>query len=346
MKKNGPAVKLTVLAPLESRDRIAALILRETSTLGVPDLPGRAPQIPALGRYGSDALGSGSDQSQRVCRGKASRHGVRRLPGPRARARRSTARRLRHGSFRRDGGRVHRTVDMSVIEESDVLTSHDIRRLFVEFFQQRNHLVLPSASLVPSNDPTLLLTSAGMVQMKPYFLGEALPPAPRLASIQKCFRATDIEKVGNVRNLTFFEMLGNFSVGDYFKAGAIEFAWEFLDSASWLRSESTLSVGLPGRSGGSRALAEDRQRAGGANRRARRQLVGGPPVGPDGPDSEVYYDRGKEFGCGKESCAPGCECARFLEVWNLVFMQYYRDSTGVQTPLPRKNITPAWALNG
>ncbi|HEX5417964.1 MAG TPA: alanine--tRNA ligase, partial [Chloroflexota bacterium] len=219
-----------------------------------------------------------------------------------------------------------------------MLSSNDVRRLFIQFFQERNHLVLPSSSLVPSNDPTLLLTSAGMVQIKPYFLGEALPPAPRLASIQKCFRATDIEKVGNERNLTFFEMLGNFSVGDYFKAGAIEFAWEFLTNRVGFDSNRLYPSVFP-----------DDQEA----RDLWQKIAGVPPerivalednwweagpVGPNGPDSEIYYDRGAEFGCGKDTCAPGCDCARFLEVWNLVFMQYYRDPTGVQTPLPRKNI--------
>src|SRR5579884_1647035 len=109
-----------------------------------------------------------------------------------------------------------------------MMTSSDIRSLFLRFFQEKNHLVLPSSSLIPEADPTLLLTNAGMVQIKPYFLGEATPPSPRLASVQKCFRTVDIEKVGNERTLTFFEMLGNFSVGDYFKEGAIAYAWEFL----------------------------------------------------------------------------------------------------------------------
>src|SRR6516162_755783 len=106
-------------------------------------------------------------------------------------------------------------------------SGREIREQFLRYFQEKNHLVLPSASLVPSADPTLLLTTAGMVQMKPFFLGLAVPPSPRLATVQKCFRTQDLDTVGNERNLTFFEMLGNFSVGDYFKAGAIAYAWEF-----------------------------------------------------------------------------------------------------------------------
>jgi len=225
-----------------------------------------------------------------------------------------------------------------------VLSSSDIRRLFTRFFQERGHLVLPSSSLIPSNDPTLLLTSAGMVQIKPYFLGEALPPAPRLASVQKCFRATDIEKVGNERNLTFFEMLGNFSVGDYFKAGVIELAWEFL----------TKTVGFDPNRLYPTVYPEDDEA-----RELWQKIAGVPPeriislednwweagpIGPNGPDSEIYYDRGEEFGCGRADCAPGCDCARYLEVWNLVFMQYYRDPDGVQTPLPRKNIDTGMGL--
>src|SRR6516225_9598482 len=109
-----------------------------------------------------------------------------------------------------------------------MISGQEVRSLFLRYFQEKNHLILPSGSLVPSGDPTLLLTTAGMVQMKPYFLGELAAPSPRLTTAQKCFRTGDIDTVGNERNLTFFEMLGNFSVGDYFKAGAIEFAWEFL----------------------------------------------------------------------------------------------------------------------
>jgi alanyl-tRNA synthetase len=219
-----------------------------------------------------------------------------------------------------------------------MMTSSDIRSLFLRFFQEKNHLVLPSSSLVPEADPTLLLTNAGMVQIKPYFLGEATPPSPRLASVQKCFRTVDIEKVGNERTLTFFEMLGNFSVGDYFKEGAIAYAWEFLTRRVHLAPERLYPSIYPDDDEAFQAW----QKIAGvpAERIARLEdnwwEMG--PVGPNGPDSEIYYDRGESFGCGKATCGPGCDCPRFVEVWNLVFMQYYTDPTGVRTPLPTKNI--------
>lgn len=221
----------------------------------------------------------------------------------------------------------------------------EIRQSFLGFFQSKGHLVVPSSSLIPQGDPTLLLTSAGMVQMKPYFLGLATPPSPRLASCQKCFRTTDIEKVGNERNLTFFEMLGNFSVGDYFKEGAIEYAWEY----------STQHLRLPPERIWVSIYPDDEEAY-----RLWQQIVGmpaerivrlednwwGPPgdSGPCGPDSELYFDRGPEFGCGRPTCGPGCDCPRFLEYWNLVFMQYYQDEKGVRTPLPRKNVDTGMGL--
>ncbi|HVC31939.1 MAG TPA: alanine--tRNA ligase [Chloroflexota bacterium] len=224
------------------------------------------------------------------------------------------------------------------------MTSNQIRASFLQFFQEKNHLVLPSSSLVPQGNPSLLLTNAGMIQMMPYFLGEAVPPAPRLASAQKCFRTVDIDRVGDERHLTFFEMLGNFSVGDYFQEGAIAFAWEYL----------TRRVGLePDRLYPSIYPTDE------AAFRAWQTIAGVPPerivrlednwwkvgpTGPNGPDSEIYYDRGEAYGCGQATCAPGCECARFLEIWNLVFMQYYTDQTGASTPLPRKNIDTGLGL--
>ncbi len=224
-------------------------------------------------------------------------------------------------------------------------SGRDVRRLFLKYFQEKNHLVLPSSSLVPSADPTLLLTNAGMVQMKPYFLGEIVAPSPRLTTVQKCFRTGDIEEVGNERSLTFFEMLGNFSVGDYFKEGAIEFAWEFL----------TKRVGMDPNRIWPSIYSDDEE-----SFHLWQKVTGIPPerivrlednwwasgpVGPNGPDSEIYFDRGAELGCGKATCAPGCDCPRFLEVWNLVFMQYYTDAAGVRTPLPRKNIDTGMGLD-
>jgi alanyl-tRNA synthetase len=224
-------------------------------------------------------------------------------------------------------------------------TSDEVREGFLQFFRGKGHLERPSSSLVPpQNDPTVLLTTAGMQQMIPYMLGRAQPPAPRMVSVQKCFRTTDIDEVGNPRNLTFFEMLGNFSIGDYFKPDAVAFAWEFVRDwlqlpleRVWITVHPTddeavqlwLGQGVP-----------------------RERIVAlednwwGPPgaEGPCGPDSELYFDRGPEFGCGKSDCAPGCDCDRFLEFWNLVFMQYFQDREGRRTPLARPNIDTGMGL--
>ena len=225
------------------------------------------------------------------------------------------------------------------------LTSTQVRTHYLEFFASKGHTVMPSSSLVPHNDPTVLLTTAGMQQMIPFFLGRETPPANRLTSAQKCFRTTDIDKVGNERTLTFFEMLGNFSVGDYFKREAIGFAWEFL----------TKVVELPANRLHPTVHPEDDeapvlwQEIAGFPDEAIVRLEDnwwGPPgaSGPCGPDSEIYYDRGVEHGCGLPDCKPGCDCERFLEIWNLVFMQYYQDIDGKRTPLPRRNIDTGMGL--
>ena len=223
-------------------------------------------------------------------------------------------------------------------------TSTEVRQLFLDFFVSKGHLRVPSSSLIP-DDPTVLLTTAGMQQMIPYFLGVETPPSRRLTSAQKCFRTTDIDKVGNERTLTFFEMLGNFSVGDYFKRGAIEFAWEFLTQVVKLPADRLHPTVHP----------EDKEAP-----KLWSEIAGipdegivrlednwwGPPgdSGPCGPDSEIYYDRGVEHGCGRADCKPGCECERFLEIWNLVFMEFYQDLEGARTPLPRKNIDTGLGL--
>jgi len=223
-------------------------------------------------------------------------------------------------------------------------TSTEVRQLFLDFFVRKGHLRVPSSSLIP-DDPTVLLTTAGMQQMIPYFLGVETPPSRQLTSAQKCFRTTDIDKVGNERTLTFFEMLGNFSVGDYFKRGAIEFAWEFLTQVVKLPADRLHPTVHP----------EDKEAP-----KLWSEIAGipdegivrlednwwGPPgdSGPCGPDSEIYYDRGVEHGCGRADCKPGCECERFLEIWNLVFMEFYQDLEGARTPLPRKNIDTGLGL--
>ncbi len=225
------------------------------------------------------------------------------------------------------------------------LTSTQVRTRFLQYFASKGHTIMPSSSLVPHNDPTVLLTTAGMQQMIPFFLGRETPPAHRLTSAQKCFRTTDIDKVGNERTLTFFEMLGNFSVGDYFKREAIGFAWEFLTKALELPADRLHPTVHP----------EDKeapvywQEVAGFPDEAIVRLEDnwwGPPgaSGPCGPDSEIYYDRGVEHGCGMPDCKPGCECERFLEIWNLVFMQYNQDLEGKRTPLPRQNIDTGMGL--
>jgi len=226
------------------------------------------------------------------------------------------------------------------------VTGDEVRAQFLKFFETKAHKVIPSSSLVPKGDPTLLLTSAGMVQIKPYFLGEAVPPSRRLASCQKCFRTTDIESVGDTTHLTFFEMLGNFSVGDYFKQEAIKWGWEFV--TEWLKLP-------PERLWITIFLDDDesfnywRQIGVPADRILRygeKDNFWGPAgdSGPCGPCSEIHYDFGKEVGCGKDTCAPDCSCGRFSEIWNLVFTQYNQDVNGKRTPLPRPNIDTGMGL--
>jgi alanyl-tRNA synthetase len=219
------------------------------------------------------------------------------------------------------------------------LSGKEIRRLYKEFYADRGHLVFASASLVPHNDPTLLWINAGMAPLKPYFDGREIPEKPRIVSSQKCIRTNDIEEVGKTaRHQTFFEMLGNFSFGDYFKREAITWAWEFLTKVLELDPE-LLSVTIHIEDDEAFHVWHDE--------------VGLPEVrifkgeednfweigeGPCGPCSEIFYDRGVKFGCGSEDCKPGCDCDRFLEIWNLVFTQYNKEPDGSYTPLPKKNI--------
>jgi alanyl-tRNA synthetase len=224
--------------------------------------------------------------------------------------------------------------------------SDEIRKAFLAFFQEKQHHIIPSSSLVPQGDPTLLLTTAGMVQIKPYFLGLATPPNQRLASCQKCFRTTDMNSVGDARHLTFFEMLGNFSVGDYFKKEAITWAWEFVTERLKVKPEHLWvsiyldddesfeywrKIGFP----------EDK-----IVRLGETDNFWGPAgdSGPCGPCSEIHYDFGVEAGCGKSECRPGCDCGRFSEIWNLVFTQYNQDRDGKRTPLPKPNIDTGMGL--
>jgi alanyl-tRNA synthetase len=226
------------------------------------------------------------------------------------------------------------------------VNSSDIRKAFLDFFVEKKHKIIPSSSLIPHGDPTLLLTTAGMVQVKPYFLGLAVPPNQRLVSCQKCFRTTDIESVGDTKHLTFFEMLGNFSVGDYFKKEAIHWGWEFVTSSLKLPKEKLWvtvfldddeaydiwkDIGIP------------TQRI---VRLGEKENFWGPAgdSGPCGPCSEIHYDFGENTGCGNSKCDPSCSCSRFSEIWNLVFMQFNQDSDGNRTPLPKPNIDTGMGL--
>jgi len=224
--------------------------------------------------------------------------------------------------------------------------SDQIRESFLRFFEEKQHRIIPSSSLVPRGDPTLLLTTAGMVQIKPYFLGVAVPPSPRLASCQKCFRTTDINSVGDAKHLTFFEMLGNFSVGDYFKKEAIAWAWEFVTERLKLKPERlwvTIYLDDDESFGYWREIGFPENRI---VRLGEDDNFWGPAgdSGPCGPCSEIHYDFGKEAGCGKPDCGPGCDCSRFSEIWNLVFTQYNQDPDGKRTPLPKPNIDTGMGL--
>ncbi len=227
-----------------------------------------------------------------------------------------------------------------------VMTTDEIRAAFLSFFEEKGHKIVPSSSLIPHGDPTLLFTSAGMVQFKPYFLGEEVPPNPRLTSCQKCFRATDIELVGDTSHLTFFEMLGNFSVGDYFKQEAISWAWEFVTRRLGLSPERLWITIFLDDDESFRIWRETGVPEQKILRFGEEHNFWGPAgdFGPCGPCSEIHYDFGEEVGCGKASCGPNCDCGRFSEVWNLVFTQYNQDKDGERTSLPKPNIDTGMGL--
>jgi alanyl-tRNA synthetase len=228
-------------------------------------------------------------------------------------------------------------------------TSAELREGFLSFFESKGHKRHPSGSLVPPDwDRSTLLNSAGMQPLMPYFLGRETPPAPLLTTVQKVFRTPDIDEVGlDGSHLTFFEMLGNFSFGQYFKEGAIDFAWEFVFdvmkvdpdrfSVSVFAGDPELGLGEDEeavRLWEAKGLAPERIVR--LDRSHNFWSVGGP--GPCGPDTELFYDHGEEFGCGRPTCAPGCDCERFLEFWNLVFMEYELREDGTVAPLPKQNV--------
>ena len=229
---------------------------------------------------------------------------------------------------------------------------NDLRRMYLEFFESKGHLAMKSFSLVPHNDNSLLLINAGMAPLKPYFTGQEIPPRRRVTTCQKCIRTGDIENVGKTaRHLTFFEMLGNFSFGDYFKHEAIAWSWEFLTKVLELDPERlypsiygedeeafeiwTKEVGVP---------AEKITRFYRDPETGECDNFWEHGAGPCGPCSEIYYDRGEKYGCGSPDCKVGCECDRFMEVWNNVFTQFEGDGKGGYTELSQKNIDTGMGL--
>ncbi len=223
---------------------------------------------------------------------------------------------------------------------------NELRKMFLDFFESKGHLVMKSFSLVPHNDNSLLLINSGMAPLKPYFTGQEIPPRRRVATCQKCIRTGDIENIGKTdRHGTFFEMLGNFSFGDYFKTEAIHWSWEFLTQVVGLEADRLYpsvyldddeafriwneEIGIP-KERIFRFGKEDNFWEHGA--------------GPCGPCSEIYYDRGEKYGCGKPTCTVGCDCDRYIEVWNNVFTQFENDGHGNYTELAQKNIDTGMGL--
>ncbi|MBT9155647.1 MAG: Alanine--tRNA ligase [Firmicutes bacterium] len=223
-------------------------------------------------------------------------------------------------------------------------TADELRASFLAFFRSKGHTVLPSASLVPVDDPTLLWINSGVATLKPYFSGQQVPPNPRLANSQKSIRTNDIENVGRTaRHHTLFEMLGNFSIGDYFKEDAIVWAYEYMTGIVGFSPESLWISVHPE---DEEALSLWREKVGVPAERIVKLQDNFWDIGPGpcGPNSEIYYDRGGKYACENPKCAPGCDCERYLEVWNLVFSQYNHHEDGTYTPLPRKNIDTGMGL--
>ena len=223
---------------------------------------------------------------------------------------------------------------------------NELRKMYLEFFESKGHLAMKSFSLVPHNDNSLLLINAGMAPLKPYFTGQEIPPRKRVTTCQKCIRTGDIENVGKTdRHGTFFEMLGNFSFGDYFKHEAIAWSWEFLTEVVGLDADRLYpSVYLED----DEAFAIWRDEVGIAPERifkfGKEDNFWEHGAGPCGPCSEIYYDRGEKYGCGSPDCKVGCECDRFMEVWNNVFTQFNGDGHGNYEELENKNIDTGMGL--
>lgn len=227
-----------------------------------------------------------------------------------------------------------------------MMTGNEIRESYLRFFESKGHKILPSASLIPVNDPSILWTAAGMVPFKPFFTGAAKPDYTRVTTCQKCIRTPDIESVGRTaRHHTFFEMLGNFSFGDYFKESAIPWAWEFVTEHLRLPPEKLwVTIYLDDDEAFEiwhRVVGVPADRIVRLGKDTNFWEIG---VGPCGPCSEIYVDLGEERGCGSTECEVGCDCDRYLEIWNLVFIQFFRDEEGNYTPLASKGIDTGFGL--
>jgi len=231
---------------------------------------------------------------------------------------------------------------------------NELREMFLAFFETKGHLRLPSFSLIPQNDASLLLINSGMAPMKPWFTGEQEPPRHRVTTCQKCIRTGDIENIGKTaRHGTYFEMLGNFSFGDYFKHEAIAWAWEFLTSPDWVgidpnRLYPSVFEGNETTPADDEAYSIWRDEIGVPEERifrfGKEDNFWEHGSGPCGPCSEIYYDRGEEYGCGKPGCTVGCDCDRYMEVWNVVFSQFDNDGNNNYTELKQKNIDTGMGL--
>src|SRR5690625_881498 len=227
-------------------------------------------------------------------------------------------------------------------------TSSVVRQLFLDFFKEKGHAIEPSASLIPVDDPTLLWVNSGVATLKKYFDGRLIPDNPRIANAQKSIRTNDIENVGYTpRHHTFFEMLGNFSIGDYFKQEAIEWAWEFLTGEEWLNLDpEKLSITVHPEDDEAYQIWKDDVHISEDRLIRLEENFWDIGEGPSGPNTEIFYDRGEQFGNDPKDpeLYPGGENERYLEIWNLVFSQFNHNPDGTYTPLPQKNIDTGMGL--
>ena len=234
-----------------------------------------------------------------------------------------------------------------------LLKSHELRKLYLDFFRGKGHAIIPSASLIPENDPTVLFTTAGMHPLVPYLMGEKHPEGVRLADVQKCIRTGDIDEVGDASHCTFFEMLGNWSLGDYFKKESIAYSWEFLTSEEWLGidKDRLYFTCFAGDADAPRdTYSHDRWVEMGVDPSHifyldKKHNWWGPAgiTGPCGPDTEIFYDTGKPKCCPE--CDPSCSCGKYLEIWNNVFMEYNKQADGSFLPLSQQNVDTGMGLD-